>query len=141
MGIDFSHGEAHWGYGGFNRFRTSLGREIGICVELMEGYWSDDQFGSRVGGAIASGKLSLDDLWWFPKEPMSWDKIEDPIKFLLNHSDCDGHIPPGKCAKIAPRLRKLVKDWDKKGQDYLNAIWLAEGMEAAAEAKENLEFC
>jgi hypothetical protein len=63
----------------------------------------------------------------------------DPILPLLNHSDCDGHLTPEECKAVAPRLRELIPqldDWDRS-----QAAKLCEGMEAAATAGENLEFC
>jgi len=137
MGIDFSHCDAHWGYGGFNRFRGKLAAEIGICLDLMEGFWK----GGRVETSVLAKRLDLDEVWWLPKEPYKWDNISDPITKLLNHSDCDGEISPEDCAVVAPRLRELVEGWDDGHYDKEGALELAGGMELAAEKKESLEFC
>ena len=40
MGLDFRGADAHWSYGGFMNFREKVANEIGICLELMAGYWS-----------------------------------------------------------------------------------------------------
>jgi len=59
MGIDFSHGEAHWSYSGFNRFRCKLIETMGLG-DLNEMY--DDG---------------------------SYTKLSSiPIYPLINHSDC-----------------------------------------------------
>lgn len=70
----------------------------------------------------------------------AWDKVADPIKPLLNHSDCEGHLTPEECAAVAPRLRELVDGWEGDFDKY-RALELARGMEAAAAAGELLEFC
>ena len=41
MGIDFSHCDAHWAYGGFMRFRIRLASEIGMDLDSMEGFKKD----------------------------------------------------------------------------------------------------
>ena len=40
---------------------------------------------------------------------IKWDTIKDDLKYLLNHSDCDGHITPLRCKKIADRLSSLLE--------------------------------
>ena len=123
MGIDFSHCGAHWAYSGFNRFRERIAGEIGINLRDMEGF---------------SGFLPTPNQE--EKEALKWNKIIDPIKLLLNHSDCDGILTPEECAKVAPRLREIISDWDDEDYDKQNAIELAEGMEQASFLGEDLEF-
>jgi xanthine dehydrogenase molybdopterin-binding subunit B len=112
MGIDFSHGGAHWGYGGFYRFRQCVADEIGINLDEMEGF----------GGTTP------------------WKGIRDPICFLLNHSDCDGHLTVKQCQVVSPRLRELVAKWPDD-YDRQNALRLADGMDEAAKKGRPLEFC
>ncbi len=112
MGIDFSHGNAHWSYSGFNRFRMRLASEIGISLDDMEGY----------GGEY------------------KWEIISDPIKPLLTHSDCDGLLSPDVLFNVAQRLREIVSSWDDEDYDKFQAIELAEGMELAYHLKEDLIF-
>jgi hypothetical protein len=111
MGVDFSHCDAHWAYSGFNRFRTRLAKEIGFDLDSMEGF----------GGTT------------------KWETMADPIKALLNHSDCDGKLTPKECRQVAPRLRELVKNWDDD-HDKRNALELADGMESAAKESKSLQF-
>jgi hypothetical protein len=129
------HGEAYaqWSYSGFKHFRTELAKEAGITLSEMNGF----------GGA------------------RSWSKAHDDIVPLLNHSDCDGELSPEDCARVAPRLRQLVASWpDNMGivstpqmvalgykpnfsissHDKVNAMRLADAMEAAAKDGQKLEF-
>jgi hypothetical protein len=112
MGIDFSHCDAHWGYGGFNRMRTNIAALAGITLDNMEG------FGGKIG----------------------WKNIVDPIKHFLNHSDCDGILTAKECEEIAPRLKELAAKLED-AYDKTNALELARGMEEAASAGESLKFC
>jgi hypothetical protein len=114
MGIDFSLCDAHWGYGGFHRFRGRLANEIGINLDEMAGF-------------LVNG------------DP--WDVIKDPIKDLLDHSDCDGYLTPRQCRKIYPRLLELIKDWSDDDYDKKQGNELANGMKKAAMKFKKLEFC
>jgi hypothetical protein len=113
MGLDFSHTDARWSYSGFHYFRIRLAKEIGIDLESMAGFDGKTEWPSAT---------------------------KDPIIWLLSHSDCDGHITPKRCAKIAPRLRELVSKWPDE-YDKQRALMLADGMESAAAANEKLIFC
>jgi len=120
MGLDFSHCEAHWGYAGFNLFRTKLAAEVGIALHCMEGFCFD----------------------YTGRQPViSWDKINDNIALLLNHSDCDGILTPKECKKVYPRLLELIKDWPDEDCDKQKALELANGMRKAARLNQNLRFC
>ncbi len=110
MGLDFTISDAHWSYGGFMRFRMRLAQEIGINLNTMQGF----------GGTI------------------SWEKIKDPIKYFLHHSDCDGSMSVKQCYETGKRLRELVKDWDKNDYDKQQALELAKDM---ISTEEPCEFC
>ena len=115
MGIDFSHCDAHWSYGGFMRFRIKVAAAIGIDLDTMAGFNGTN----------------------------SWDAIKDPIVLLLDHSDCDGELTPDECAQIAPRLQEIIASWDDDelyGYDKDNAQLLIEGMLDCAISGENLRF-
>lgn len=113
MGLDFSHGEAHWSYSGFHRFRHKLAKEIGIeNLDEMEGF----------GG------------------PILWDGFKDPIVDLLSHSDCDGDLLPEQCKEIASRLRVLTIGWEDPDYDKQHALFLAKGMDLAYKKNEKLYF-
>jgi len=105
MGMNFSHCDAHWSYGGFIHFRARLAAEIGVTLA-----------------------------------DIAWDKVDDTIVPLLDHSDCEGELTPNECQRIAPRLRELVARWPKGDFDRDQAERLASGMEFANKNNEPLEF-
>lgn len=113
MGLDFSHGDAHWGYSGFNIFREKLAHEIGMDLRTMEGF---------------NGNI-----------PFS--KYNDDILPLLDHSDCDGELTVDECIKIVPRLREIIGKWSDDDRDKTRAMALADGMEEAINENEIFEFC
>lgn len=123
MGLDFSHGDAHWSYSGFHRFRCKLARAINIDLEEMDGFAREPLL-----GCIVEGK--------------PWPDTEiDPLIALLNHSDCDGELTPDQCKSIAPRLREIVEQFPADDYDRQQALMLADGMDEAVQENELLEFC
>jgi len=112
MGLDFSHTDAHWSYGGFNRFREALAKAAGFNMNDFKG------FGGNKG----------------------WEEMQDNIKPILNHSDCEGELTVDECKIVSPRLRELVADWED-GFDKNQALMLAAGMDYAVEKNQPLEFC
>lgn len=114
MGVDFSHCDAHWSYSGFNFFRTKIAKDIGIDLKSMIGYGGD---------TIWDTKLK-----------------KDPIYFLLWHSDCDGHITPKRCAKLAPRLKDIILKWDNSDFDKSRGVEFIKGLERASDANQNFVF-
>ncbi|MEC1373384.1 hypothetical protein P9D39_03540 [Heyndrickxia oleronia] len=118
MGLDFSHCDAHWGYGGFMNFRRRLAEKIGIDLLKMDGFTGPVQ-GYR---------------------GISWETVTDQIKPLLDHSDCDGILTPDECKQVYPRLIELTMDWDESDPDKINALELVKGMKLCIENNEDLEF-
>lgn len=112
MGLNFSHSDAQWSYSGFARFRERLAQEIGLELKKMQGF----------GGT----KL--------------WSDVTDPLRWLLDHSDCDGEITARRCGLIAPRLREVVSRWPADDYDRQTALDLAFGMCEAAVRGEPLQF-
>lgn len=112
MGLDFSHCSASWAYSSFDEFRKRLAKAAGIRLRSMKGY----------GG----------------KRP--WSEIFDPIAILLNHPDCEGHIPPQCCAALARRLQEIVSDWPANDFDRMNANELVQGLQQAAMLHQPLVF-
>jgi len=103
---------AGWGYGSFAEFRRRLALQVGIELDRMEGF----------GGT------------------RPWSEVEDPIRLLLNHSDCDGELNAEACAIIEPRLRELVSSWEDGDFDKQRALLLAEAMREASESESRLLF-
>lgn len=111
--MNFVGSEANWGYQGFNKMRERLAVKIGINLRQMDGFGGD----------------------------ISWDGIEDDVLPLLNHSDCDGSISYKDCARVAKRLKVLIKDWDKYEYDTVNMKILIKTMGLCHKKKTNLMFC
>lgn len=122
MGLGFTwegwDGEetAGWSYSGFFDFRRRLARQIGVNLDDMDGYGGEK----------------------------SWEYVVDPIKTLLDHSDCEGEISPVDCPLLAVRLRMMVKDWPEEwpfDYDKENALLLAKHMDTCAIRNVPLIFC
>jgi len=118
MGIDFSHGEAHWAYSGFMRFRSLLAETLGYTTPLIDMY-----------------------------DNGTHDVMEnEAIWPLINHSDCDGELTVKEMKQILPQLILIVDQWKelpdgsacKYEIDRTNAF--IDGMEVAVEANETFEF-
>jgi len=119
MGLSMSHNAWDSPYSQFNDYRKMLANLLGFHLTDMEGF----------DGSISWDKLAHDDLF-----------------ILLNHSNCDGHIPPADCALLAARLTALLP----RIPDYRNAeykdLWrnkterLIGGLLRAHAANEPLEF-
>ena len=112
MGIDFTHCDASWSYGNFHRARVRLAETIGIKMDEMLGFGGNQE----------------------------WNAAVSPLVILLDHSDCDGELSPDECRLVAPALRKAVEPWPDGDSDKRRFLELANGMDAAAEANEPLEF-
>lgn len=121
MGLDFAYIKSerleigirpHWSYGGFDAFRTKLAKEIGIKFDEMKG----------MGGI------------------KSWEDVDDDIRLLLNHSDCDGELSCEQCRLVAPRLRELVKGWPDDDYDKIHGLRLSMMMDKCAKNEWDLRF-
>lgn len=91
--IDYSQDfRARWSYSGFNAFRRKVAAEIGITLDEMYGFGGTEEWPSA---------------------------LDEPLVYLLNHSDCDGELGYGECIALAPRLRPIVEAWpDDVGHAY-----------------------
>lgn len=98
MGLSFRGSNVGWAYSGFNRFRARLAKEIGLDLDLMEGFGGDRKW-----------------------------SCQDAIIPFLNHSDCEGELTAEECATVGPRLKELVKNWDEC-VDKSRALELANDM-------------
>jgi hypothetical protein len=106
MGLGFVGADARWSYSGFNHFRVKLAFEIGICLELMEYFWTPGHSFSKFENCknMVGQEIINKHFFWLPPTPMKWKNIKDPIVDLLCHSDCDGSLTPAQCKK------KLLQD-------------------------------
>jgi len=123
MGLNFNYGNARWSYSGFHSFRKKLADEMGIDLDEMDGFKTENN--------TPLGK---------PMPGISWGTIKDDIKYLLYHSDCDGQLSSLRCKKIIPRLRKLIKSWSGDDYDKQQALELIKGMKEAIKLNKPLKF-
>jgi len=130
MGLDTTHDCWHGPYGGFQRWRQELARAAGYTVadplRLGEAYY---------------------ELPWDMFEEKNylgeWDSVpgDDPLMFLLVHSDCDGVIHPQHGGHLADRMEQLLPLLD--GGVYRvreNTERFIDGLRKAAAAGEDVEF-
>src|SRR5215831_1783016 len=100
MGLDTTHDCWQGAYSAFSRWRDHVAEAAGYeVIEVVE----EDGYRYR------APNLPWDD---FPDERYmgeGWAKqpIEDPLYYLLVHSDCDGVIHPEEGRHIAARLEQL----------------------------------
>lgn len=116
MGLSLSCG-VDISYGGFANFRDAVAKEIGIDLDEMIGF-----------GGVKSFK-----------------EVKNPIKHLLNHSDCDGYIGEKMCGKMFPELKKIADKWlqsSNENEKYYGrlALYLSEGMKECFDNDEPLLF-
>lgn len=112
MGIDFSHCDARWAYSGFMRFRERLAATVGI-IDFSKIERTDDKRLYKIKN--------------------------DPLYYILAHSDCDGNLTVEECRKLAPRLKEVLSTWPDD-YDKLMGLKLVDGMLNAVENNEPLEF-
>jgi hypothetical protein len=120
MGLDTTHDCWHGPYSTFNGFRRIVAAQVGMDLDLMEGF----------GGPVPWALL-----------------VPDPLHVLLNHPDCEGQIPAADCAPLADRLEQLlpyIEGPDDAAFAHSPAAmarqWI-EGLRRAARAGEPVEFC
>lgn len=141
MGLDTSHDAWHGAYSAFGNWR----HEIAVAAGIIQ---KDESLFPRA------------DFTREPKEsPLDWDKLdamtdcygvwhtepEDPIWYLLNHSDCEGVIQHKHLLPLADRLQELVplvdtQDWQYTEWQESRTQRFVDGLRAAYEAGEDLDF-
>jgi hypothetical protein len=136
MGLDTTHDAWHGPYSSFMEWRIWVAKQVGINLLEMEGYSPDRDY---TNPNRRHGKIK-------------WETIEDDLKILLNHSDCDGHLTTSQCKKIADRLKtitdamtddynsKLEDNWSTEARMYNATIRFRKGCMKAYKEKEKLKF-
>lgn len=84
MGLDTSHNCWHGPYSAFNRFRYSLGYQIGINLDDYDGYGGEKDLAS----------------------------IQHDLQPLFDHSDCDGYIEVEDSKRIVKGLNDVLDKFD-----------------------------
>lgn len=148
MGLDTTHDCWHGSYGSFTRWRTTLARAAGYRISEP---------------APENGYARYVDLNWDVFQPGhfmgEWNGFvpgDDPLMYLIVHSDCDGVIHPQQGRHIAARLEQLLPKLDdsdrdafpiRQGLDYRHGSMreatqrFIDGLRAAAAADEDVIFC
>lgn len=139
MGLDLHAGSGsseltwHASYSGFARVRDALAEAAGInrhdhyrdrfSMYSLCGYWIDPKdFTAR----------SIGD--------HSFERVEDPLDYLMLHSDCEGILPAFAARKLADRIDGLlpkIKDDYRREHIELLASFLRE----AGDEGEMVHFC
>jgi len=118
MGLDTTHNCYHGSYSGFNRFRYSLGHQIGIDLNDYIGYG-------------ISGTKDL-------------TSIKHELMPLFNHSDCDGRLTIKECKSIAKGLDKILENFNDKIESDFNLkdliIQFRDGCLHAVSLKQMVKF-
>lgn len=131
MGLDTTHDAWSGPYSSFMEWRIWLAKKIGINLLDMEGFSDRDYTNpNRKRGTV------------------KWETVEDDLKYLLNHSDCDGHLTPAQCNKIAVRLKAIISEmdgdfedeWNYEARMYNAAVRFRKGCMKAYKNKEKLKF-
>jgi len=112
MGIDFSHGKAHWSYSGFMRFRARLAETLGY-VDSLSHMYNDGTYTCMKNEAI------------YP---------------LIDHSDCDGNLTVEEMQQIIPQLEDIINSWPADDGEKSRGKFLVESMKEAISENEPLEF-
>lgn len=119
MGLNTSHNAWHGPYISFNQFRYWLASLIGINLKEYIGY-----------GINGTKDLKT---------------INNDLRILFDHSDCDGNISPKDCKKIADAITKILKKVNKDSDfitkmHYDEAITFRDGCLLAHSKNEVLDF-
>jgi len=139
MGLDTTHNAWHGPYGSFSRWREALVKAAGYETILRKdstGYtytdydipeWNDDLTNDEVQG--------------------KWKReLDEPLIYLLWHSDCDGYIKPKQAKKIVKRLKELLpklseaSSYDRKFSDRGRTEQFIAGLEAAIAEDKKVKF-
>lgn len=146
MGLDCSHNAWHGAYSAFMTWRRKIAEIVGIPLELMEGFYSDDMNQIKLAEFAGPNAEAIIELVRRTC-PIKWSSLKpDPLHALLYHSDCEGELSPDECASIATRLEDIlpllpngdagghIGNWRDKTKAFID------GCRAAAAANEPLDF-
>lgn len=141
MGLDVTHDCWHGAYSAFTRWRNAVavagGYEVKPATEEMKKAY------------VMSPYVDIN---WDAFEEKNyygeWDRPpgDDPLLFLIVHSDCDGVIHPQHGIHLADRLERLIPmlDEDERGGHIYSMRGcterFAKGLREAHAADEDVEF-
>lgn len=139
MGLDMTHNAWHSSYSWFVQYRVIFAEAAGYKVEFV-GFDKDP-----------SGHF-----WYLPITPITefqklgmWEKhLEDPLLYLLCHSDCEGWLLYPYLEPLKDRLKELLPKAigiaEKKGcgpqlEESTNKLIV--GISQAIENQEHITLC
>jgi hypothetical protein len=144
MGLDTTHNCWHGAYSAFTRWRHAVAVAAGYTIHEGGIYTREDGNPDYMGPYV--------DLDWDVFEDKNyqgeWDRPpgDDPLLYLIVHSDCDGVIHPKEGRHLAKRLEGLLPKLDESQSG--GHIWsmrgvterFIAGLRKAADADEDVEF-
>ncbi len=142
MGLDTTHDAWSGAYSAFHRWRSEVARLKGLPpLELMQGFYEANNV---TGDPLYAMTLGLEDEISLScrrrlqeQLPISWECLkDDPIHYLLFHSDCDGKIEWWFCKDIAESLEAVIPlmdgegggrigNWEAKTQAFVDGLLVA----------------
>lgn len=132
MGLDTTHDAWHASYTSFFTWRCNIWKAAGLPVIR------DTQNERDIPSCWADSEAITDYYGNWTAEP------DEPLEYVVNHSDCDGLIAPEHLALLIPRLEGLlpaIEELDDDGFDtYGRTVQFIEGARKALDAGEALEF-
>lgn len=135
MGLDTTHDCWHGAYSAFMTWRCRLAQEIGISLQLMDGFCDE------VTACLLPERIRR-------TLPFKWEALKpDVLHVLLNHSDCDGTIENKDCKPLAERLFEIAEQLPAEadlgghiGNLREKTLTFARGLMDAHEAGEDVGF-
>lgn len=116
MGLDTTHECWHGSYSNFMAWRREIASHININLDDMTGFGGDTE----------------------------WETLpQDPLHFLLHHSDCDGLLAWEVTKPIADRLQAILPLIDKSPSDsyfYDKTLQFITGLRCAHDLHEDVYF-
>lgn len=131
MGLDTTHDAWHGAYSSFYRWRCEIWAAAGLPMI------PDMDRGGRPAPSCWTRSLMDTDYQG------TWHVVPDePLEYVVNHSDCDGFIEPEHCALVADRLEEILPNIpeDDDFGTHQRTTQFIRGLRSAAEAGERLEF-
>jgi len=147
MGLDTTHDAWHGAYSAFNRWRNAVAEAAGYRIITPPRY-NEPGFDPAFAGIGPYVDIDWDAVA-DKNYKGEWDTVpgDDPLIYLIVHSDCDGVIHPEQGRHLALRLRELLPKLPENGDGHLARYGVRGsterfilGLDAAVTAGEDLEF-
>lgn len=142
MGLDTTHDAWHGSYSGFGAWREA----VAIAAGLMEP-------GEKLFPGLDYDTRPVCGIDWAKYDAMTdcygkWtEEPDDPIFYLLDHSDCEGEIKKRHLLPLADRLEGLLdklgseeEQWDRITSDRTKAERFIAGLRLAASENKKVKF-